>query len=645
MDKNTGTGLLLIALILGGYMWWSAKTTDTYNKERQRIQDSISRLEYVQDKKVKPLETESDSLKQARSKNIAIENLGALMASSLEGKEEFYTVENDKLILTFSNRGGRIWSVEFKDYQNYNDFKANNKQPLKMFYGDANNFSLTFSGNTQDVTTSDFYFKPQIQEKNTVVTSDSVKTPFRLYVDSVSYIEFVYTIYMDKYNVGLNINFVGMDKHIDARSTIVDVNWKLNFSQQEKGFVNENNYTNISYKYPGETSIDNITGTDKVVSEEIRTKLEWINFKQHFFSAVIYTNGSINNKLSFVSYDENNPEKLLKTIEANVEIEFNSKNNSSIPLAFYFLPNHFSTLRSYGHSFEKIIPLDDFPLIGPLLGIINRFVVIPVVNFLQKYIGAFGLVILILTLIVKILLMPLTWKSYLSSAKMKVLKPEVDKIGAKYPDKKDAMKKQQEIMALYKKTGVSMFGGCLPMLLQFPVLIALFRFFPSSFELRQKSFLWADDLSAYDSVLDLPFSIPFYGAHVSLFTLLMAVSMIIQSKIMMTQQGGLNAQMKQMNMMMVYIMPIFMLAFFNNYASGLTYYYFVSNIITLIQSLIIRKYFVDEKALLKQLNEKASKHQSQSNSKKKMSFTERLMQKQRELERAQKQQSKNRKKN
>ncbi|MDR0725643.1 MAG: membrane protein insertase YidC [Prevotellaceae bacterium] len=632
MDKNTGTGLLLIALILGGYMWWSTKNTEIYNQERQRIQDSISKIERTQAKEIKPSETESDSLKQARVKNITMANLGESMASSLEGKDELYTVENDKLIVTFLNKGGRIWSVEFKDYQNYNDFKENNKRPLKMFYGDANNFSLKFWANTQDVTTSDFYFEPQLQEKNLFVDSDSLKAPFRLYADSVSYIEFVYTIYKDRYNVNLDINFVKMDKHLDPRATTVDVNWKLNFSQQEKGFSNENNYTNIAYKFPGETSIDDISGAKDAVSEEVRTKLEWINFKQHFFSAIIYTNGSINNKLEFTSYDEHNPEKLLKTIEANFQMEFNGKKSSTIPLAFYFLPNHFGTLRSYGHSFEKIIPLG-----GSIIGIINRVIVIPVVNFLQNYIGSFGLVILLLTLIIKILLMPLTWKSYLSSAKMKALKPEVDKIGAKYPDSKDAMKKQQEIMALYKKTGVSMFGGCLPMLLQFPILFALFRFFPSSFELRQKNFLWADDLSAYDSVFDLPFSIPFYGSHVSLFTLLMAVSMIISSKIMMAQQGGLNAQMKQMNMMMTYIMPIFMLAFFNNYASGLTYYYFLSNIITLIQNLIIRKYFVDEEALLKQLNEKAAKHQSNPR-KKKMSFTERLMQKQKELERQKKKQ-------
>ncbi|MDR1339760.1 MAG: YidC/Oxa1 family insertase periplasmic-domain containing protein, partial [Prevotellaceae bacterium] len=312
MDKNTGVGLLLIAAIFGGYLWWNAKNTETYNKERQRIHDSLVKTERVQEKIQQP-EAEPDSINQKRLKNIAVENLGELMASHLEGSEELYTVENEKLIITFSNKGGRIWSVEFKDYQNYNDFKENSRKPLKMFYGDENNFSLKLFTNTQDIISSDFFFEPRIQEHNLNVASDSLKVPFRLYADSVSYMEFVYTVYKDKYNVSLNVNFVGMDRHIDPRATSVDVNWKLNFSQQEKGFSNENTYTNIAYKYPGETSIEDISGTKGSATENIATKLEWINFKQHFFSAIIHTNGSVNNKLSFVSYDENNPEKRLKT--------------------------------------------------------------------------------------------------------------------------------------------------------------------------------------------------------------------------------------------------------------------------------------------------------------------------------------------
>ena len=634
MDKNTVTGLILIMVILGGYMWWNSKNAEIYQKEQKRVQDSLRLIE--QEREVFRTKNQvNDSLEKARAKEATAANLGKF-AEALEGSEKLLTVENEKLTVKFSNKGGKIQSIVFKDYQKYDDFKAGNDTPLQMFSGDDNNFSMTVMTNTDYLKTAEFYFDPQISDNSLNVSADSLNIPFRLYADSVSYIEFLYTVYKDKYKIGFNVNFVGMEQHINPRATVVNLDWKLAMSQLEKGFVNENNYTTIAYKTPLEESIDDLSAAKDTEQETVKTKLEWINFKQHFFSAILLTNGSINNKMSFVSHEKNNVQKMLKTCEANMQMEFNIQKNNSIAMEYYFLPNHFGTLKSYGHSFEKIIPLG-----GSIFALINRAIVIPVFNILQGHIVSFGLIIFILTLLVKILIFPLTWKSYVSSAKMKVLKPEVDKIGAKYPDTKDAMKKQQEVMALYKKTGVNMFGGCLPMLLQLPILFALFRFFPSSIELRHRSFLWADDLSAYDSIYDLPFSIPFYGAHISLFTLLMAVSMIVSSKINMSQQGGLNAQMKQMNIMMVYVMPIFMLAFFNSYSSGLTYYYFLSNVITIIQTTIIRKYFVNEDELRRKLNEKASKHQSKP---KKMSFTERLMQKQKEMERARKLQEKNAKK-
>jgi YidC/Oxa1 family membrane protein insertase len=506
---------------------------------------------------------------------------------------------------------------------------------MKLFFGDDNDFSLGLFAKSQIIKTSDFYFKAVSEEQNLKVTDDSLRFPFRLYADSVSYVEFVYTLYKDSYKVGFDVNFNGMESHLDPRASVAELRWKLDLIQQEKGFANENKYTTIAYKFPGESTIEDFSAGKETLNENIKTKLEWINFKQHFFSAIIVTNGSVNNKLSFVSHPENNPAKLLKTCEANVQLEFNSRKNSNIPLEFYFLPNHFGTLKPYGHSFEKIIPLG-----WSFIGAINRFIVIPVFNLLRGSVASFGLIILILTILMKVLVLPLTWKSYLSSAKMKALKPEIDKIGEKYPDNKDAMKKQQEVMALYKKTGVNMFGGCLPMLLQLPILYALFSFFPSSFELRQNGFLWADDLSSFDSVFDLPFTIPFYGSHVSLFTLFMALALMISSKISMSQQSGLNSQMKQMNMMMLYVMPVMMLAFFNSYSSGLTYYYFLSNVITIAQTTIIRKYFVDEEALRKKLNDRAAKNQ---NAPKKLSFTERMMKKQHDLERMRKQQEKQQK--
>ncbi|MDR2564193.1 MAG: membrane protein insertase YidC, partial [Prevotellaceae bacterium] len=548
-----------------------------------------------------------------------------------EGEERFYTVENEKLRVKFTNKGGRISSVELKEYKSYDDFKSGTDKPLELFAGDDGNFSLTFFSKSQDITTSSFYFEPPTSiSTETLVSADSILVPFRLYADSASYLEFLYTIYKDDYKIGLNINFVNMKNHVGTQTAAVDLDWRISFRQKEKGFANENNYTGIAYKYPGETSIEQMSASASEESEKVPSKLEWINFKQHFFSAILLTGGSTNNEMNFVSYNEDNPDKLLKTCEARLQLAYDSETTQNIPIEFYFVPNHFRTLKAYDRSFEKIITLG-----GWIIGWINRGIVIPVFNFLGDYAGitSFGLIIFILTLLIKIIISPLTWKSYLSSAKMKVLKPEVDKIGEKYPDKKDALKKQQEVMALYKRTGVNMLGGCLPALLQMPVFIALFRFFPASIELRQESFLWADDLSSFDSVWNLPFSIPLYGNHISLFTLLMALALFASTKINMSQQNAATPQMKQMNAMMLYVMPLMMILWFNGYSSGLTYYYFLSNVITIIQTMIIRKYFVDEAALLKKLNERAAKQQTVK--RKKESFSERLLKKQQELQRQQ----------
>lgn len=641
MDKNTTIGLLLIVAILGGYMWWSNKNAEEYNREQKRIRDSLT-LEQIRNapQHIENQQTQinNDSLQLEQSRAIARQSMGETLAAQLDAEERFYTVENDKLILKFTNKGGRIWSVMLKEYKSYNDFKAGEDKPLELFSGDDSDFAFTFFTKSQDIRTSSFYFdSPSLTAAEQVVTSDSLLVPFRLYADSASYIEFVYTIYKDDYKVGFNANFVNMKNYVGSQTSTMDLDWKISFRQKEKGFANENHYTGIAYKFPGESSIEELSAGSSEDSEKIPTKLEWINFKQHFFSAILVTNGSTNNEMNFVAYPEDNPGKLLKTCEAKLQLAYDNERTRSIPLDFYFVPNHFRTLKSYSHSFEQIIPLGGWIIIGW----INRGIVIPLFNFLRDYIESFGLIIFILTLIIKIIISPLTWKSYLSSAKMKVLKPEIDKIGAKYPDSKDAMKKQQEVMALYKRTGVSMMGGCLPALLQMPVFFALFRFFPSSIELRQENFLWADDLSSFDSILNLPFSIPFYGNHISLFTLLMAAALFVSTKINMAQQSAGGAQMKQMNAIMLYMMPLMMLLWFNSYASGLTYYYFLSNVITIIQTAIIRKYFVNEEALLKKLNERAAKHQN--GTKKKSSFTERLMKKQQELLRQQQLQEKNRK--
>lgn len=642
MDKNTILGFILIAAILIGYSWWNSKNAaqeESFRKIEQQKADSIARVRAIEQAAFDTSNTnasdQTDSLKQVIAKEDNIKKMGELMTAALEGKQEFYTVENDLMRVVFTNKGARIYSVELKQY------KAYGNRPLILFQGNDNDFTLRFF-TRQEVSTSSFYFTPQnITAEKVMQQGDSVTiVPFRLYADSVSYVEFQYTILKNSYRVGFDINMVGMNKHMAQQSSALDFEWIMNSRQQEKGFDSENNYSTIAYKFPNEKSIEELGISKESKKESIPNKLEWINLKQHFFSTILVTQGSSNNELTYNTYIPNNTDSLLKRYEIKLRMDFNSTQNSqTIPFEFFFLPNHFRTLKSYDHSFERIIPLG-----GSIIGIINRAIVIPVFNFLKDYIPSFGIIILILTIILKLILTPLTWKSYISSAKMKVLKPEVDKINEKYPKKEDALKKQQEVMALYKRTGVNMLGGCLPMLLQIPILFAMFRFFPSSIELRQEPFLWADDLSAYDSILNLPFNIPFYGNHISLFCLLMAISMYIQTKISMSQQPT-NSQFGGMNTMMLYIMPVFMLVFFNNLSSGLSYYYFLSNVITIGQTFIIRKFFVNEADLLRKLNERAAQYSSK-NSKKpaKKGFMARLEEKAREQQRLQQQQMKNKKK-
>ena len=365
--------------------------------------------------------------------------------------------------------------------------------------------------------------------------------------------------------------------------------------------------------------------------EDISTKVEWFAFQQQFFSAIMMAKNDFESgKLSYKFYDASDADMRLMDCNAEMTVEYTAAPVVEYPFSFYYGPNHYKTLKSYGYGFEKIVPLG-----GWLIGWINRVVIINFFDYLSRFISNFGIIILLMTIAIKLLISPLTLKSYISSAKMRVLKPEIDKINEKYPKQEDAMKKQQEIMALYKKTGVSMFGGCLPMLLQFPILFAMFRFFPASFELRQQGFLWADDLSTYDAIFELPFHIPLYGDHVSLFAILMAVSMYFYSKMNMDQMPSSN-EMAGMRTMQLYFMPIFLLVLCNNFSSGLSYYYMLSNLFTIVQTWVIRKYFVDEKKLYAQLQAKAAN----SKAPKKSKFQQRLdemYKQQQELQRQQQQ--------
>ncbi|MEZ7885467.1 MAG: membrane protein insertase YidC [Bacteroidales bacterium] len=588
MNKNSIIGFSLIAVILIAFSWYNSKVFTEQQKEQFK-NDSIAAVKIAEQKKLMPADsTDTSAMKVLDSNAVAASSIykDTLLDKASKGSKEITTLENNKIKVDLSNIGAQPEMVQIKGYYSYDSLDLN------LVKQNQSKFELKFFTN-QEIATSNFAFTRQSVDDSSVT--------YRLYVDSVSFVEYKYTLPKDSYMLNLNIRFSGMDKQIQKNVTNIDLNWMMDVPRFEKGYDNEKNYSTVVYKFPNSKGVEDLGMRKEESSEDIKTKLYWFAFQQQFFSAILVSDNSFTNgKLSYTQYPETDPSKNLMRCEANMQIPFVASEDVSVPLQFYFGPNHYKTLKSYDKGFEKIVPLGGF-----LIGWINRFFIIPTFDILNNFIGNYGLIILILTLIIKLIISPLTIKSYMSSAKMRVLKPEVDKINAKYPKSEDAMKKQQEVMGLYRKTGVSMFGGCLPILLQFPILFAMFKFFPASFELRQQGFLWADDLSAYDSILNLPFSIPLYGDHVSLFALLMAVSMYFYSRMNIDQLSA-GPQMAGMKFMSLYFMPLFLLVLCNNFSSGLSYYYMLSNVITMIQTWVIRKYFVDEDKIYAKLKEKAA---------------------------------------
>jgi YidC/Oxa1 family membrane protein insertase len=410
--------------------------------------------------------------------------------------------------------------------------------------------------------------------------------------DENRYIEYKYTLAPDKYMVDFDVTFKSMNDIIASNQNSLTMDWRMYIPQQEMGRQNEENYTTIKYKY-FQDDVDGLKmRSTKDEEADITTILSWVAYQDQFFSSVLITNdfflnGSITSTRTVTS------PKYIRYFTTELGVPYDPSDASSISMKLYYGPNHISTLRKEGMDLEELVFLGK-----NIIGWINRYAIIPIFNWLDNYIGSYGIIILILTIILKIVLFPLTFKSFQSQAKMGVLKPQVEELGKKFPKKEDAMKKQQATMDLYKRAGVNPMGGCLPMLLQMPILFAMFRFFPISIELRQEHFLWATDLSTYDSILTLPFTIPMYGSHVSLFTLLMTASTLLTMKMSGTTPGSDQPGMK----IMMYMMPVMFMVILNNFSSGLTYYYFLANMITWGQNIVSKK-FIDEDKVLAKLEE------------------------------------------
>ena len=616
MDKRSIIGIVLIAATLIVWGIWTSPTKEEIEIQR-RTQDSIAQVAKQKEENAKK---ETDKIAKPETAIIdtiindttSVKNDSTLMASlkgqfgvfanSKQAEEKFITVESDFLKLKFSNKGGKIYSAELKNFKDYLG------KPLVLFNGDTNRFGLIFSSDNKLIKTNDLFFTAesfdgkQINSDTIFQVSDSSNISFRLYPENGKtngkYIEYTYFIKNSSFMLDYNVKIVNLNNEVLTNSNSIDFEWDLTLHQKEKSLDNERNTSTMYFKHTVDKEVDNLSET-KSDEQNINTQLDWISFKQQFFSTIFIAKEKLTNAGLKVTLDTTRG--VLKQMQAEIGLPYTPGQVEPISTQIYFGPNKYKTLKKYGQSFENQIPLG-----WGILSWFNKILVIPVFNFLESFNWNYGIIILLLTIFIKILLFPIAYKTYVSSAKMKVLKPEIDEINAKYPKTEDSVKKQQTIMALYKKAGVNPMAGCIPMLLQFPILIALFRFFPASFELRQQGFLWADDLSSYDSILELGFNIPFYGDHVSLFTILMTISTLIYTRMNMDTMGS-NNQMPGMKTMM-YIMPIMFLGIFNNYSSGLSYYYFLANMITFGQQFVIKKYFVNEQKLHLQIQENKKKN-------------------------------------
>ena len=504
------------------------------------------------------------------------------LTKAREAEASVLTLSNDKMEIAFTTKGAQPYSVKLLDYVKYDS------SSLYLIPPQASEFNVNvFAGESVD--TKEFVFDVAEVSDSSIV----MRLPFA----QGGYIQQKYVLSQGSYMVHNELSFVGMDSVIPSRVSSVDLNWKTVVPRLEKGYKNEKQYSKIDYYVPGEKSPEDM-GNGKNESKRLDAKFDWVAFQQPFFSSILTApEGFESGEFGVEYFPEDDVDRNLMTCSAHARagVDMMKAGDKVIPFDFYFGPNHYHTLKSYDRKYEKIIPLG-----GWLVGWISRFIIIPCFDLLGRFISNYGLIILIMTILLKIVISPLTIKSYMSSAKMSALKPEMDKINEKYPKQEDAMKKQQATMELYQRAGVKPLGGCLPMLLQFPILWAMFRFFPASIELRQKSFLWADDLSAYDSIWDFGVNIPLFGDHLSLFALLMAVSMFLYSKMTSSQMSN-DPQMASMKFMSVWLMPIMMLFICNNLSSGLSYYYFISNLLTMLQTFIIKKWVVKPEKILAQV--------------------------------------------
>ena len=591
MDKNSVIGFVLIALIMVGFFGYQSRQVKKQQEYQAQLDsiaaaeayaqyqlDSAWRAEHPQEAAV------ADSVAQAvETAPVAPVYSDSLLNLAARAEEQLITLSNEKLEVVFTTKGAQPYSVLVKDYLTYG------KEPLYLLQAGKTELGYTvYAPSAIDTRKFVFQYVPEASSDSTVV--------MRLPMQDGGYIEQKYTLLKDSYSMNETLSLVNMN--FQRNSGSIDINFNATLPRMEKGYKNETQYSRLNYYFPDDKKPANI-GNGRKGNKRFSNNIEWFAFQQQFFSAIMrapqyFSFGDFS--IDFVPKED--PSHDLMNCSASMRTSINQTRGAEridVPFEFYFGPNSYKGLKAYGHSYEKVIPLG-----GKIIGVFTKYVIIPLFDWLHKSIANFGIIILLMTIFIKIVVLPFAYKTYSSSAKMQALKPFMEKINAKYPKQEDAMKKQQETMALYKKAGASPMGGCLPMLLQMPILWAMFRFFPASIELRQQPFLWAEDLSTYDDIISWGTSILGMD-HISLFALLMAASMFFYSKIMQQQTAGNDPNAKMMQAMSLYMMPIMMFFICNNLSSGLSYYYLLSNLITMLETWVIRKWVVDPEKVIAQV--------------------------------------------
>src|SRR5690554_430598 len=630
MDRNTLIGLGLIGVILATFTFYNKPSEEEMLAKRAEQEQRLNELREAGDKSesAESEDLEEDTLTLVNQpsmsseeqseldslRNLVSQNDVAKVAK--EVKDQEFILENDKLQISLTNKGGGVKSVRLKEHQTFTDYILNRDTeeitPLLLFNEENSVNELSFKVDGREIHTKDLAF--------TVERETDSYLALRANIDHNKAIEQIYTLVPGEYHVNYEVQFIGFEGTMSQSNVYLD--WGVNFIKSERLLSEQRRISTIflketegSYDYLSETSDD---------EELVKKDLDWVAFKQGYFSSILMPTNTIKPEgtlLKVGSYSKVDARDSTHVKPFAATINLGSVNDeNTVEMKWFFGPTDYELLKTYNNGAEDLLNYG-----WGLFRWINVFAIQPIFNWLSTYGINFGIVILVLTVIIKLVLTPIQWKMYASSAKMRILKPEIDEINKKYPNKDQAMEKQMEMMTLYRESGASPLAGCVPMLIQMPILVAVFRFFPSTFTLRQEGFLWAEDLSSYDSILDLSFNIPFYGSHVSLFTLLMAGTTLIYTIFNSANQMQQPSQPGMPNMKVImYIFPIMMIFFFNNYASGLSYYYFVSTLMSILTMVAIKNFFVDEEKLKAKMAAKKEANQENGKKRKKSKFQERL---------------------